>query len=107
VSPFKRITATPSALQKISHERIGRGLAGSSIILFCLLGIFVHPYFHLFNLLISLNLLQSAFTDKCLIKSTLISLGFPGERELGKRDGTHSLKGKNTLHHSANPKTGD
>lgn len=86
MSPVKKRLSNSSNLQKISHERIGRGLAGFGIVLFYLLGIFIHPSFHLCNLLIAINLFQSSISEKCLIKNLLISLGFPGEREIALND---------------------
>ena len=85
MSPVKKIIES-SNLQKLSHERIGRGLAGIGIVLFCLLGIFIHPSLHLCNLLIAINLFQSLISNKCFIKNRLISLGFPGEREIALND---------------------
>jgi hypothetical protein len=82
VNPVKKRISHSSKLQKISHERIGRGLAGLAIVLFYLLGIYVHPAFHFCNLFISINLFQSSISNKCILKNFLISLGFPGEREI-------------------------
>jgi hypothetical protein len=99
VSPVKTIIES-SNLQQLSHERIGRGLTGFGIVLFYLLGFFVHPFFHLCNLLIAVNLFQSSISNKCMIKNLLISLGFPGERDI-------ALNNKSTTSQSTQPQNGD
>ncbi len=70
----------------MTHERAGRLLAGTGIFVFYLLGLSVHGIFHLLLLLVGANLIQSAFTNKCPVKDVLVSLGFPGERDLAGRE---------------------
>ncbi len=52
-------------------ERTIRAIAGTFIILSLLLGHFVSPYWYLFTAFVGINLLQSAFTQWCLMEEIL------------------------------------
>lgn len=77
---------------KISYERIGGVFLSFSIISSLALGLFVHHAFYLVQVGIACNLIQSSITEKCLIKSALIKVGFLGEKDLGRNEVLSSLK---------------
>ncbi|MBA4387133.1 MAG: hypothetical protein C0404_04070 [Verrucomicrobia bacterium] len=80
-------TSCPRYRWTVSHERIGRILAGSIVVIASLLGCLVHPLlFIVIGIGTGLNLILSGITDKCAVKSLLIRMGFPGEREIGAED---------------------
>ena len=54
-----------------------RAIAGSFVLLSLALGYLYSPYWHLFTAFVGLNLLQSAFTDWCLMEKFLARLGVP------------------------------
>ncbi len=56
-------------------ERYLRFIAGSFVLLSVALGYFHSPYWFLFTIFVSLNLIQSAFTDWCPMMSFLRRLG--------------------------------
>ena len=56
-------------------ERVLRGIAGSFILLSLLLAHFVHPAWLWFTAFVGLNLLQSAFTNRCPMMWVLSKLG--------------------------------
>lgn len=56
-------------------NRIVRGVAGTLVILSLLLGYFVHQGFYLVTAFVALNLLQSAFSNWCLLISILKKIG--------------------------------
>ncbi len=56
-------------------ERYIRAIAGSFVVLSLVLGYLSSPYWHLFTAFVGLNLLQSAFTDWCLMEKILAKLG--------------------------------
>jgi hypothetical protein len=70
----------------MTHERAGRALAGTSILLFLGLGYFINSVFYIFVMAICFNLIQSAFTNKCIVKTILIRLGLPGEAEMALQE---------------------
>jgi len=69
-----------------THERAGRMLAGGSALACLALGWLASPWFLLGAAGTALNLVVSAITDRCLVKSLLIALGLPGERDLGRAE---------------------
>ncbi len=56
-------------------ERALRLIAGVFVFASVLAGLFVHPYFLFFTAFVGLNLVQSAFTDRCPMKSILKGAG--------------------------------
>ena len=52
--------------------------AGSMVLLSLLLAHFVSPYWLWFTAFVGANLLQSAFTQWCLLETILRKLGVPG-----------------------------
>ncbi|HUO85272.1 MAG TPA: DUF2892 domain-containing protein [Thermoanaerobaculia bacterium] len=56
-------------------ERALRLIAGIFVLASVLLGWFVHPYWFFFTGFVSLNLIQSAFTNWCPMMSLLRALG--------------------------------
>ena len=72
----------------LTHERAGRILAGSAVLTGLVLAQLVSPWFLLAAAATALNLVVSAITDRCAVKSLLIRLGLPGERELGRAEAT-------------------
>ncbi len=69
----------------LTHERIGRVLVGVSV----LTGIGlspVSPWFLLISAGTALNLAISGITDRCPVRSLLLRMGFPGERDLGRAE---------------------
>jgi hypothetical protein len=50
-------------------------IVGIFIIISVLLGIYVHPNFYWFTLFVGANLLQSTFTNWCLLRDILRKLG--------------------------------
>jgi len=50
-------------------------IAGIFIIISVLLGMYVHPNFYWFTLFVGANLLQSTFTNWCLLGDILRKLG--------------------------------
>jgi hypothetical protein len=59
----------------MTMERYIRAIAGSLVLLSLLLGYLFTPYWHLFTAFVGLNLLQSAFTQWCLMEKILAKLG--------------------------------
>ena len=56
-------------------ERVLRGIAGTFILMSLALGYYVHPAWFLLTAFVGLNLLQSAFTNWCLMMTILKKLG--------------------------------
>jgi hypothetical protein len=56
-------------------ERMLRGIAGSLVLISVLLAHFHSPYWLFFAGFVGLNLLQSAFTNRCPMMSILGKLG--------------------------------
>lgn len=73
----------PSPTQ-FTHERLGRVLAGLGVLLFTGLGVAHSPLWLVAVALTGLNLAQSGITNHCGVKSLLIRMGLPGERDLGR-----------------------
>ena len=59
----------------MSMERYIRAIAGSFVVISLALGWFVTPWAYLFTAFVGLNLLQSAFTQWCLMEIFLERLG--------------------------------
>lgn len=70
----------------MTHERMGRLLAGLSVITTVALGYFHHPAWFLGAAGIALNLALSGITDRCAVKDLLVHMGLPGERDLGRAE---------------------
>jgi Inner membrane protein YgaP-like, transmembrane domain len=58
-------------------ERFIRAIAGTFVLFSLVLGYLYSPYWHLFTAFVGLNLLQSAFTNWCLMEKILAKLGVP------------------------------
>jgi hypothetical protein len=56
-------------------DRYLRLIAGLFVLITVLLGYFVSPYWFLFTIFVSLNLVQSAFTNWCPMMAILRKLG--------------------------------
>jgi hypothetical protein len=67
-------------------ERALRGLAGGFVLLSLALGYWVHPGFYLFTAFVGLNLLQSAFTNRCPAMWAFRRVGLPEAGSRGPRD---------------------
>ncbi|PCJ62256.1 MAG: hypothetical protein COA79_04125 [Planctomycetota bacterium] len=80
--------------RKISHERVGRILAGVSVIFTVILALLIHPLFYIGLAGIGINLVQSGITNQCLIKDLLIKLGFPGEADFPSKNSADMVKPK-------------
>ena len=52
-----------------------RIIAGSFVLISVALGAFVHPYWFWFTVFVGVNLIQSAFTNWCLMEKILMRLG--------------------------------
>jgi hypothetical protein len=63
-------------------NRALRLIAGSFVMLSLALGYLVHPAWFLFTAFVSLNLVQSAFTDWCPMMTLLQQLGCRREQPL-------------------------
>jgi ubiquinone/menaquinone biosynthesis C-methylase UbiE len=75
----------PLAHAPLTHERVGRILAGVSVLAglgLCLLS----PWFLLLAAGTGLNLVFSGIADRCAVKRLLIRLGVPGERDVGRTE---------------------
>lgn len=55
----------------MKRESIIRAVAGSFVLLSLALAHWVHPNWHFFTAFVGLNLLQSAFTQWCLLEALL------------------------------------
>jgi hypothetical protein len=71
---------------RMTHERVGRLLAGVVVIASLGLAYVHHPLWLLGVAGTALNLVLSAITDRCAVKSLLIRMGLPGERDLGRAE---------------------
>ncbi len=58
-------------------EQYIRAIAGSFVLLSLVLGYLSSPYWHLFTAFVGFNLLQSAFTNWCLMEKILHKFGVP------------------------------
>jgi hypothetical protein len=76
---------------RLSHERAGRMLAGLSVLATLALGCSVSPWFLLATAGVALNLVISAITDRCVVKSLLVRMGLPGERDLGRAEALREM----------------
>ncbi len=56
-------------------NRYLRLIAGSFVVASLVLGYLVHPGFYFFTAFVGLNLVQSAFTNRCPMMSALRALG--------------------------------
>lgn len=88
-----------------SCERAGRILAGCGFIAGAIFGYVHHPaWFFIMGFGTAFNLILSGITDRCAVKSMLVKLGLPSERELGadthrdRNTGFLSLHADNTEH---------
>lgn len=62
-------------------ERWIRAIAGSFVLISLLLAHFVSPYWLWFTAFVGANLLQSAFTQWCLMEDILKRLGVPAQSD--------------------------
>ncbi len=58
-------------------ERYIRAIAGGFVVISLILGYVYSPYWHLLTAFVGLNLLQSAFSNWCLMEKFLAKLGVP------------------------------
>jgi hypothetical protein len=72
--------------KQMTYDRLGRLLAGLSILVALTLAHFVSPWFLLAAVGTGLNLVFSGITDRCAIRNLMIRLGIPGERDLGRAE---------------------
>jgi hypothetical protein len=70
----------------VTHEQIGRVLAGATVLGAVALAQFVSPWFLLAAVGTGLNLVLSGLTQRCAVKRLLIRMGVPGERDLGRAE---------------------
>jgi hypothetical protein len=75
------------AAEPVVRERIGNMLAGLSVLATVLLGYFHSPLWLLGTAGIALNLMVTSVVNRCVVKSLLVRLGIPGERDLGRAEG--------------------
>jgi hypothetical protein len=61
-------------------ERTIRAIAGTFIVISLLLGFYINTYWYLFTAFVGLNLLQSAFTQWCLMEDVLKKFVFKTNR---------------------------
>ncbi len=88
--PASGRSASPS---RLTHERVGRILAGASLLVSLLLAHAVNPWFLLLAAGTALNLALSGVTDRCVVKNLLVRMGLPGERDVGREE---ALRGAET-----------
>jgi hypothetical protein len=69
----------------LTHERLGRVLAGLTVLAGLGLGL-LNAWFLLIAAGTAINLVLSGVTDRCVVKKLLIRMGFPGERDLGRAE---------------------
>ena len=77
-----------SAKPTFTHERAGRLLSGAALLIGLTLALTISPWFLLAVGGTGLNLVLSGITDRCAVKSLLIKLGLPGERDIGRAEAT-------------------
>lgn len=70
--------------RRLTHERVGQMLAGTSLLSTILTGLFLSHLFFIGSALICLNLILAGITGKCIFKNLMIKWGIPGEQDLGK-----------------------
>ncbi len=70
----------------VTQERVGYFVAGTSLSVLLGLAWLHDPWWLLGALGISLNMMQSAITNRCVVKSLLTWLRIPSERERGRRE---------------------
>ena len=82
----------PAPTRPVTHERLGRALAGGAVLICLTLGWLLHPIWLIGAALTSGNLILSAITDRCAVRSLLIRLGLPGERDVGRAEACENLE---------------
>ena len=85
------IPANASARKPLTCDRLGRLLAGGSVLGALALAQWVSPWFLLVVVGTALNLLVSGITDRCAVRSLLIRMGFPRERDVGRAEAAASM----------------
>jgi hypothetical protein len=75
----------------VTHERIGRLIAGVSLLASVALGYFHHPAWLLLAAGTAINLAVSGLTGHCPVKRLLLRMGFPGERDVGRAEAIGQL----------------
>lgn len=92
-----RLLAAPAethlpARAALSNERVGRLLAGLTIVALSLLARFQSPLWLIGMVMVGVNLAQSGVTEQCLIKRVLLALGFRCERDLGRAEAEMAVR---------------
>jgi hypothetical protein len=87
------MVASGSRRARLTHERVGRLLAGAAVIASLAAGWLLSPWCLLCAGGTALNLVISALTDRCPVKTLLIRLGLPGERDLGRAEAEYGEVG--------------
>ncbi|HOX06588.1 MAG TPA: DUF2892 domain-containing protein [Planctomycetota bacterium] len=72
-------------IRTLTHERVGRVLAGLTVLAGFGLGL-LNAWFFLIVAGTAINLVLSGVTDRCVVKNLLIRMGFPGERDVGRAE---------------------
>src|SRR5512135_3136763 len=70
--------------KRISCERVVRVLAGLTVLGSLGLGRLHHPLWLIAAAGTALDLLFSGIIDRCVVRSLLVRMGFPRERDLGR-----------------------
>jgi hypothetical protein len=70
----------------VTHERVGRILAGLSLLGPALLAWLWSPWWLLVVAGVGVNLVASGITNRCVVKDLLVRLGLPGERDVGRAE---------------------
>lgn len=65
-------------------ERTARLIVGLVVLVFTLLGYFVHAGFYFANAFVAFNLVLASLTENCLFHKMLLSLGFKDREEVYK-----------------------
>jgi hypothetical protein len=62
-------------------ENYIRAIAGTFILVSLVLGYMHNPYWHFFTAFVGANLLQSAFTNWCLMEKIIIKAGLENQKK--------------------------
>lgn len=77
----------------ISYEQVSHVILGLLLLGITALAYWHSPLWLLALIIIGVNLIQSSLTGWCVVKSLLVAIGIPGERDLGRQEaGTHAEK---------------
>ena len=72
-------------IRTLTHERVGRVLAGLTVLAGLGLGL-LDAWFLLIAAGAAANLVLSGVTDRCAVRNLLVRMGFPGERDVGRAE---------------------